>query len=349
MPSARPCLKHHPDPRQSLRPDGTWNCNACKAVVTEPMFRARWNDTGVYEEPPSEFSCIHFGPQTGNRYRLLSCNADPPRTIPANACAVFGECTREAATRNDTTRIPVCKTCSARVPKMTWAYGVTTVPSRADLLRRTLASLHAGGFDAPRLFVDDPRDRLGPWGRWWLGLHELVVRNPTADRFAMFQDDVVCVRNLRAYLDRQRYPARGYWNLFTFLSAEWDAASKRGWFESPPAGGRDGDPNVQRGAGALALVFSRDAAWSLLGAPDAIRKAASTHLPDRNIDGAVVNALNAAGYREYVHAPSLVQHTGTDSVARPGKVWEARSETFPGEGVDALTFLRSATAEGVPA
>src|SRR5690348_4917848 len=104
-----------------------------------------------------------------------------------------------------------------------WSYGVTTVLERRDnLLPRTLKSLAAGGFDKPRLFVDgcpaasyydgfglevtirNPRIRTHP--HWVLSLLELFGRDPTADRFALFQDDLVCYKNLRDYLGGCRYP-----------------------------------------------------------------------------------------------------------------------------------------------
>src|SRR5689334_3053216 len=102
---------------------------------------------------------------------------------------------------------------------MEWSVGVTTVPARAGvMLPRTLASLAAGGFDRPRLFVDGSDDvqswkamfrlpascrwpRVKPFGNWVLALWELWLREPDADRWAIFQDDLVCVRNLRPYLE----------------------------------------------------------------------------------------------------------------------------------------------------
>ena len=120
---------------------------------------------------------------------------------------------------------------------MNWAYGVTTVPRRRDdLLPRTLASLRAAGWDSPRLFVDGDDDTVS-WsrefglpvtarkplvrvtGNWLLGMVELYVRDPHADRYAIFQDDVVFCRNARAYLDSVPAPERGYMNLHVSKSA----------------------------------------------------------------------------------------------------------------------------------
>src|SRR5580693_4976412 len=101
-----------------------------------------------------------------------------------------------------------------------WAVGVTTVPARRDdLLPQTLTSLAKAGFDRPRLFVDSDQwsDSWGRWrethslfpsfsfrspalgvaANWVLSLHELWMRNPEANRFAMFQDDILACADLR--------------------------------------------------------------------------------------------------------------------------------------------------------
>ena len=114
-----------------------------------------------------------------------------------------------------------------------WSYGVLTVPSRAEtLLPRTLASLAAGGFTAPRLFVDGARDarfesiqyspypityrgeNIRTFGNWVLALWELFLRNPHADRYALFEDDFVTYRNLKEYLDVLPFPSKAYLNLY---------------------------------------------------------------------------------------------------------------------------------------
>ncbi len=91
---------------------------------------------------------------------------------------------------------------------VSWAYGVTTVPSRVnDLLPSTLASLKRAGFDKPVLFIDGDknhftyssldldytlrRPNVRTAGNWTLSMLELYIREPTADRYAIFQDDLV--------------------------------------------------------------------------------------------------------------------------------------------------------------
>lgn len=249
---------------------------------------------------------------------------------------------------------------------ISWAYGVTTVPERREtLLPRTLASLAAAGFDAPRLFVDGADYSQTVWyqerfntlqittrfpkvrayGNWVLALWELLIRNPAADRFALFQDDFVTYKNLRGYLDRCIYPEKGYWNLLTFM--ENDALIKDrevGWAESAELSGRSRGGKVyhgkmqQGGRGAVGLAFDRTTVQTLLAhrnLPDRPTSVAEGH---RRIDGAVVQALNQCGWREYIHNPSLVQHTGEITSIR-GNRRHPRALSFRGEDFDALSLL----------
>lgn len=261
-----------------------------------------------------------------------------------------------------------------------WAYGVTTVPARFDqankdsLLFRTLASLERAGFPAPRLFIDGgspygaqdlkqrthdlkitQRDKLTAYGSWYLALLELYLREPTADRYALFQDDIVAVRNLRDYLDACPYPATppqgagpgaitpGYWNLYTAPSNLLKCPNNgnfTGWYESN-----------QCGKGALGLVFTREAVQLLLASPHMVKRAVPhpTALPDtkagknhtRSIDGGVVTSFQLAGWMEYVHSPSLLQHTGGKGRSTLGEDHHdlPDSYTFPGEGFDAIQLL----------
>ncbi len=248
-----------------------------------------------------------------------------------------------------------------------WSYGVTTVPSRrTTLLPGTLASLAAGGFGDPRIFVDATatadvmrgrpvvhrESSVTPFGNWILALWELYVREPSADRFAIFQDDIVLYRNTRQYLNACEYPdgrdgrGQGYWNLITFTEANEmlvGEGTSVGWREgcllNPPG-------TQQAGRGAVALVFSREAVQTLLSSPR-IAVHPTARLGHRKIDGAVVEAMNAAGYREYVHGPSLVQHLGGETSIE-GNPRHDLARTFRGEAFDAMELLGAAGAT-VPA
>lgn len=233
-----------------------------------------------------------------------------------------------------------------------WSYGVTTVPSRRkSLLPLTLRSLREGGFPNPHLFVDGDPDgrgweqefgltvtcrspRVRTHGNWVLSFYELFVREPNAQRFAVFQDDFVCYRNLRQYLEKCSYPERGYWNLYTFPENESTA---------PLASLGDRDPGVgffpsnQKGRGAVALVFSREALLVLLAQEHMLHRPLDCHRGWRAVDGGIVTAMGKAGWKEYVHYPSLVQHTGRESSMNNPEHLQSRS--FRGGGYDALDLL----------
>lgn len=250
--------------------------------------------------------------------------------------------------------------------KGSWAYGVTTVPQRKSSgeLLLTLASLRAAGFDKPTLFVDGPDDdewfkfgidfafrgeRIGAVGNWLLTAWELLIRNPQAERFAIFQDDFIAVKNLKAYLDAVPWPANAWLNLYTFSKNEAAVHGKRGWVETDTFDVSPEGHRWQWGLGAVALCFERAALEACVSSSHWIRKIADCreHNPSvgdfrqkrlRGIDGGVQSALNLAGYREYVHAPSLVQHVGHDSSMGNGRHKQAL--TFPGDQFDAMSWLK---------
>lgn len=238
-----------------------------------------------------------------------------------------------------------------------WAYGVTTVPARRDdLLPRTLASLRAAGFDRPRLFVDGCDDNPTSWvnefglevtartgppvrtaGSWVLALWELYARDPSAHRFAVFQDDVLAYRNLRGYLDSLAIPEDGYWNLYTFPWVTGPGGSP-GRQAPPPAGHPGGFyRSNQMGRGALGLVFGRQAVISLLGSGYMADRFQDAHRGHRSVDGAVVTAMKRTGYTEWVHDPTLLQHTG--EVSSMGNVRHPTADSWRGEGFDATELL----------
>ena len=225
-----------------------------------------------------------------------------------------------------------------------WAYGITTVPERLEtVFPQTLESLRLAGFDQPRLFVDGENDcgkyvkfglettlrypRVKTAANWVLSIVELYLREPSADRYAIFQDDFVTYRNLRQYLDTRGYPdEKGYCNLYTFpQNQQLATAGHKGWFESN-----------QKGKGAVALVFSNEALIALLHQTHLIERPKSVR-GDRAIDGGIVSAMKKAGYREYVHSPSLVQHTGL--VSSMGNPKHPLAPAFEGEGFDAMKLL----------
>lgn len=246
-------------------------------------------------------------------------------------------------------------------PLLRWQYGLTTVPERSDTMLKTLKSLEQAGFPTPWVFVDGAIDatpwrklvgstrlvttraiRAGVVGNWILSLWELYLHDAFADRYAIFQDDMIACRNLRSYLERCEYPAKGYLNLFTFMDNEplTKDAKPGAWQESSQV--RNNPNQRQTGQGALALVFSNEAARTLLASQSLVNKPQAPTPPRRKycLDGGVVAAMNRAGFREYIHNPSLVQHTGKKSTI--GNEWPGAkgvAMTFPGEDFDAMGLL----------
>ena len=238
---------------------------------------------------------------------------------------------------------------------MQWTYGVTTCAQRIDnLLPKTLDSLAQAGFDKPRLFVDGipgpiplcysgyeitfRNPKIGAYGNWILALAELYIRDPLADRFAVFQDDLIACKGLKEYLSKCPYPPKGYWNLYTFPSNQKLAPPVDGWYESN-----------QFGRGAVGLVFNREAVTIILGDQTTIAKPQDQNLVNgvprgtKSIDGAVVTAMHNHGFKEFVHNPSLLQHTGElSAIPNPP---QPLAVSFPGESHDALEFLPCATTD----
>lgn len=235
-----------------------------------------------------------------------------------------------------------------------WAYGVTTIPGRRrTLLPQTLASLRAAGFDRPRLFVDGEKNPEGwerefglevttrfpvirTYGNWILALAELYIREPTASHYAIFQDDLLTYKNLRGYIDRtmRKLPEKSYLNLYTFPANQKlcprDLTVRReeivGWYESN-----------QCGLGGLGLVFRKHTVIELFCSRHMIERPLDPHRGWKALDGGVVWALQKEGYKEYVHNPSLVQHTGTYSSM--GNRPHPKATSFRGADFDALELL----------
>lgn len=206
-----------------------------------------------------------------------------------------------------------------------WSYGVTTCLERLETtLPTALSSLREAGFDKPRLFVDNARDRdlnstlhayettcrhprIEVAGNLTLALWELYHRNPHADYYAVFQDDCLACRGLRTYLDSCEYPVQGYWSLYTYEgNYRRCAEGYHGWYESD-----------QLGKGAVGLVFNTTALLTLLGSPELLGRPQDKRRGHKAIDGGVVHALNKAGWKEWVHNPSLLQHQKSPSVQNP--------------------------------
>lgn len=202
---------------------------------------------------------------------------------------------------------------------MEWSYAITAVPQRADnLLVQTVQELEKGGFADPVIIMDGPmpegpsvlsrytiidHPHLGHIKNWLMALHYVFYSKPQAQYFAIFEDDLLCVPNLRQYLETCEYPDKGYWNLITHDPSYIKIGPQHGWHVSN-----------QRGWGAVGLVFSRQAVIDLLQCSKFVERATAPKL--NAADGLVLYLMKRQGYREWIHSPSLLQHTGVKSTLK---------------------------------
>lgn len=234
----------------------------------------------------------------------------------------------------------------ARVEVNVWQYGITTVPSRFDTtLPGTVRSLAAAGFKRPFMFVDGPVAYPGydcvtratpvrTAGNWVLAALELFHRNPFAERFAIFQDDLLAGGDLMEYLSAIKLEPKTYWNLYSHPENELFARGRTGFY-----------PSNQAGRGAVGLVFSNQGLRDLLSSEHLLERCFDTSVGHparwerrfRTIDGGIVEALKKKGYTELVHNPSLITHTG--DVSSMGNQQGPKSRTFRGEGWSLLQLL----------
>jgi len=239
-----------------------------------------------------------------------------------------------------------------------WSYGITSVPERFKngYLQRTIESLKVAGFDNPVIFLDGAplhqslkiEEKLGlevvprttkirGYGNWVLTLWELLVREPQADRFAIFQDDCVTYKNLKKYLEIIPYPGTGYLNLYTFPEN----------LKIAPKTGRPGFFKAnQWGRGAVATVFDRNGVNTILSHPHMVKKPGSRH-GHKSIDGALSESTRRTkNFQEWCHRPSLVQHIGDRSAM--GNSPQKKADSFKGEAFDALSLLQKSYQEEKP-
>jgi hypothetical protein len=243
-----------------------------------------------------------------------------------------------------------------------WACSVTTIPARTELFSRTIQSLLDAGFPAPDVYVDGSEEReafhtntklvhyrthnIKTFPHWLLTLVDMYLRDAEADRYAIFQDDLVCCKGLRDYLDSCPFPKDGYWNLFTIMGNDYNT-DKKTREQTPKQYPFEGwHLSNQLGQGGLGLVFDNEAVLDLITQRHMYERMWDHSRRYKYMDGAVVTAMNVAGRKELIHVPSLVQHTG--QVSSIGNDWSTNRDiaaTFKGEDFDARSLIRQPLCE----
>lgn len=309
-------------------------CLDCWKWLNSQWWRDHWSRTKPSTPRKYTTDCELRGPPTGEVVMCGYCGSGN-KELAVHSCPVHKRCITEASAKPNAPQW--CRVCKEKV-NMRWAYGITTVPERQDTtFERTLESIRRAGFVSPRLFVDGApsgyekyeldvtyrQPRIRAYMSWYLALAELYMRQHDAERYALFQDDFVMYRNLRAYLESCKYEPKTYWNLYTFQSNQMLAKGRKGWFKSN-----------QMGKGAVALVFDNETVRTLLSHRHMIDRVQDPNRGWKAIDGGVVQALKMAGWTELVHNPSLVQHTGRQSTV--GNHPHKDAPEWRGEHFDAL-------------
>ena len=210
-------------------------------------------------------------------------------------------------------------------------------PRRRPTLEWTLDSLARAGWKQARLFVDSAvtlpgryadypvtyrEPKLGIWPNFYLGLTELVMRDPHADAYLMVQDDVI-------FHDREDLApprndpveptAAGPISLYCSGVM---ARPECGWF-------RHAEPWF---LGANALIFSPRAAHEFLTDPEVLAHRSS----GATTAWRTSTPWSASGPRQgtpmLVPSPSLCRHTGQTSALWPSASLEGTRKTGPFAG-----------------
>ncbi len=298
-----------------------------------------------YRPARSDLPCHYLGGPIGIRHERSGGQVGPVVVSrchhPDHAEATESDCAncldwadRPALDRDPGGRfLPIPATRSGPEVR-SWSVGVTTSPRRRPTLEWTLDGLRRAGWGSPHLFVDGPatipirhgdcpvthrEPRVGAWPNFFLGLAELVMRDPEADAYLMVQDDVAFFDGvrLRDYLESILWPGDrpGPVSLF---SSEADAGPSTGW-------SRRENPWF---LGAQAMIFPAGSARRFL-VDEAVARHRSTG-PNGGLAN-VDTVIGAWGFREGTPVsfptPSLCRHVGHSSTIWDGaKVEGVRKE-----------------------
>ena len=177
---------------------------------------------------------------------------------------------------------------------MRWAVGMTTAPRPRSTLQRAVTSLGRAGFAEVEIF--DDVDCRGAWPNWLRTVRQLLRRR--CDVLLVCQDDIVCCRGLREYLDRRLWP---------------DAAAA---LCSPycPGPYRQRSPGWRRQCRGWGLVGAL--CWAIpRGAAEAMLCDLGNVQARSRIDARVGQWAAQTNDTVWYHTPSLVQHLGCGNSA----------------------------------
>jgi glycosyltransferase involved in cell wall biosynthesis len=197
-------------------------------------------------------------------------------------------------------------------PPLSWAVAVLTAPRSNPTLRATLESLMDAGFDNIHLFAEPDaaipaehsrlplvrqRERQGPLRSFCIAARTLLACHPSADCYAIFEDDLSAARGLRHWCDQELWPAdHGVVSLYTSQVVCDDVP---GW--------QTLNLGRYRTFGALAFVFQGAALRDLL---EDVFVRRHVEAADTGADAVVGEWALRRGIGIAYHSPSLIQHEG---------------------------------------
>ena len=192
------------------------------------------------------------------------------------------------------------------------AVGMITAPRGEPTIDRALRSLIESGFTSIHIFAEPdswvPLEfahlpwtihgrRLGSLGNFFTSLVSLLMIEPDADGYAIFEDDVEAARGLRAWCDGQFWPlGMGLASLYT---CGVNHARERGW--------RVMGRGPYHTLGGLGFVFRRDVLQEFLSDGRILESSDSRGWTD---DTAVGEWAVRRGIGIAYHTPSLLGHIG---------------------------------------
>jgi glycosyltransferase involved in cell wall biosynthesis len=207
-------------------------------------------------------------------------------------------------------------------PRFRWAIGLLTAPRPIPTIDRALLSLAAGGFSSVHIFAEPgswipdqfahlPRTvhgrPLGNLGNFYTSLASLLMLEPGADCYAIFQDDIEVAQGLRSWCDGEFWPEGS--GLVSLYTCGVDYAQEPGW--------RILHRGMCHTFGAQAFVFGRDVLKEFLtdGRLLELREEGFR----AGDDAALGEWATRRGIGIAYHTPSLVSHVGaTSSIVADG-------------------------------
>ena len=275
-------------------------------------------------------SCIYQGSLIGPVKVECAVRANTIYMRNAYQCQIYGRCLPEfkgpwkKTQKFESGIYTLCHTRRKSCPdykagemekkSIIWRYGIVSSCERVSTyLPQTVESLYNTGFRNPTIFMDGPcevpfgmelvqyQEKIGHLLNWKKALSHLYQTSPSADRYALFEDDLLCCSNLREYLNRCPFPHSVYLNLITHKDNESLTKKQSGWHRSN-----------QMGRGAVGLVFHCHTVRAILN--DKAFRNWEKGPRRKAADAMIVSILKKKKHTEFIHYPSLIQHVGVESL-----------------------------------